>query len=63
METDYVNCFLVETADGPQGIVWADTAAEAEAMATAEMDDAERDVSTLTVRPLPNHNLLFGEDD
>ena len=61
MDDEYVNCFLIETADGPQGIVWADDSYQAEAMALAELDDAGRDAVDLIVRPLPNHNLIFNE--
>jgi hypothetical protein len=60
MDSEYVNAYLIETSSGPQGIVWADDEPQAEAMAIAEMDDADIDSTTMTVRPLPNHNLLFG---
>lgn len=55
-----MDSFLIVTADGVQGIVWADYTDEAQDMAEAELMEAGR-TEPCSVMLLPRHNRLFDE--
>jgi len=63
MDSEYVNCYLIDSPQGPLGIVWADTPEEASELATIELEDAGIDSAYASVRSIPNHNIIFGEED